>query len=116
MLASIDTVYFRSSVAIFLLFCRFLFNNGTESARKWVRAQSRRKTETAAERKRVFGKNIRLVESNEMYDSIGQALPFRVRQMYFGQVSTLILLGFNRFYIVLILRVPADKKFVLLLN
>ena len=48
----------------------------TESARKWVRAQSRRKTETAAERKRVFGKNIRLVESNEMYDTtVGQALP-----------------------------------------
>ena len=30
--------------------------------------------------------------------------------MSFGQVSTLLLLGFNRFYIVLILRVPADKN------
>ena len=30
--------------------------------------------------------------------------------MSFGQVSKLLLLGLNRFYIVLILRVPADKN------
>ena len=66
--------------------------------------KSCRKTETAAEQNCVFGKNIRLVESNEMYDRHYKW--HRVRQMSFGQVSNQLLLGFNHFHIVSILRVP----------
>ena len=60
---------------MFLLFYRFLYNSGTPAyicdrigKETGKGTKSRRKTETAAERKRVFGKNSRLVESNEMYD------------------------------------------------
>ena len=96
------TIIYR--VAIFPFFCCFLFNDGTPAyvcdrigKETGKCTKSRRKTETAAVRTRVFGKSYRLVqvvESNDMYDRLVRLQPF---------------------HIVLILRVPADN-IVLLLN
>ena len=96
------TIIYR--VAIFPFFCCVLFNDGTPAyvcdrigKETGKCTKSRRKTETAAVRTRVFGKSYRLVqvvESNDMYDRLVRLQPF---------------------HIVLILRVPADK-IVLLLN
>ena len=84
----------------------------TESARKRGTAQWAAETEKGGNSGRaqtcIWEKlYTSLVESNERYDRHYKW--HGVRQISFGQVSNLLLLGFDHFRIALMLRVPADK-------